>query len=260
MKATFLKCHILMFFPVLECKKRKRRSHGKRKNGNIKRKICTEKRLNTSLKDLSLALTNHGRHGLFSFLSSLAISVLCNLELEANKLYDRANKLYKAALLTRCYVQHFLSPYIDSEVNHKQHFIKIPFVNKGFEFIAGHVITGNLNVIPDASVCNIISKGPKYIFPSNIDFSKCRREIAASLNAFSNRWCKRENVEPDALKEWKNIFKIIDTRISFYSRNTHLLSPKPKSSFRHLKRGIQDVHMNYVLVPAEKAANNVVVV
>ena len=68
---------------------------------------------------------------------------------------------------------------------------------------------------------------------------------------------KWENVEPDALKEWKiNIFKIIDTRISFYSRNTHLLPPKPKSCFRHLKRGIQ----NYVLVPADKNANNVVVV
>ena len=57
-----------------------------------------------------------------------------------------------------------------------------------------------------------------------------------------------------------NIFKIIDTRISFYSRNTHLLPPKPKSSFLHLKRGIQDFHMNNVLVPADKAANNVVVV
>ena len=68
-------------FVVLECKKRKSRSHGKRKNGNIKRKICTEKRLNTSLKDLSLALTYHGRYGLFSFLSSLPISVLRNLEL-----------------------------------------------------------------------------------------------------------------------------------------------------------------------------------
>ena len=95
-------------FSVLECKKRKSRSHGKRKNDNIKRKICTEKRLNTSLKDLSLALTNHGRHGLFSFLSSLPVSVLRNIELEANKLYDRANKLYKAAHLTRCYVQHSL--------------------------------------------------------------------------------------------------------------------------------------------------------
>ena len=57
-----------------------------------------------------------------------------------------------------------------------------------------------------------------------------------------------------------NIFKINDTRISFYSRNTHLLPPKPKSSFGHPKRGIQDFHMNYVLVLADKAANNVVVV
>ena len=85
--------------------------------------------------------------------------------------------------------------------------------------------------------------------------------IAASLNDFSSRWCKWENVEPDALKEWKNnIFKIIDTCISFYTCNTHHLPPKPKSSFRHLKRGIQDFNMNYVFVPADKASNNVVVV
>ena len=123
------------------------------------------------------------------------------------------------------------------------------------------MITGNLNVIPDARVRNIISKGPRYRFPSNIDFPKCQREIAASSNDFSNRCCKRENVEPDALKKLKiNNFKIIDIRISFYSHNTHLLSPKPRSSFCHLKRGIQDFHMNYVLVPADKAAKNVVVV
>ena len=123
------------------------------------------------------------------------------------------------------------------------------------------MITGNLNVIPDARVRNIISKVPKYRFPSNIDFPKRRRKIAAFLNDFGNRWCKLENVEPDALKEWKiNIFKIIDTRISFYFRNTHLLPLKPKSSFQHLKWGIQDFHKNYVLVPADKAANNVVVV
>ena len=48
------------------------------------------------------------------------------------------------------------------------------------------------------------------------------------LNYFSNPWYNKENVEPDALKELKiNIFKIIDTRISFHSRNTHLLPPKP---------------------------------
>ena len=45
MKVTFLKYQILMFFSVFVCKKRKSRSHGKRKYGNIKRKICTEKTL-----------------------------------------------------------------------------------------------------------------------------------------------------------------------------------------------------------------------
>ena len=52
----------------------------------------------------------------------------------------------------------------------------------------------------------------------------------------------------------------MDKHIKFYSQNTNLLPPKPKSSFRHLKQGIQDFHRKYVLVPADKAANNVVVV
>ena len=45
-----------------------------------------------------------------------------------------------------------------------------------------------------------------------------------------------ENVECDALKDWKlNIFKIIDRRISFYSQNTNMLTRKPKISYRYLK-------------------------
>ena len=125
-------CFFFLFWNV---KNVKSRFHGKRKNGNIKCKICTQKRINTSLKDLSIVLNNHGWHGLLSFLSSLPISFSRDLQLEANKLYNRANELYKASLLTRRYVQHFLSPYIDFEINHKRHFIKIPFINKGMEFI-----------------------------------------------------------------------------------------------------------------------------
>ena len=57
------------------------------------------------------------------------------------------------------------------------------------------------------------------------------------------------------MKEWSLcIFNIVDKRIKFYSQNTNLLPPKPKSSFRHLKQGIQEFHRKYVLVPADKAA------
>ena len=63
------------------------------------------------------------------------------------------------------------------------------------------------------------------------------------------------------MKECKqSIFNIVDKNIKFYSQNTNLLPPKPKSSFRHLKLGIQEFHRKHVLFPADQAANNVVVV
>ena len=94
-----------------------------------------------------------------------------------------------------------------------------------------------------------------------IDFKSCREEIAGALQEFCNRWCKREHVESNAFNSWKlNIFKIIDGRISFYCNNLDLLPPKPKFTFRHLKKGIQEFHRKFVLAPADKAANNVVVV
>ena len=65
----------------------------------------------------------------------------------------------------------------------------------------------------------------------------------------------------DALKDWKlNIFKIIDSRISFNSQNTNMLPRTLKISYRFLKLGVLECHRKYVLVPADKAANNVVVV
>ena len=89
-----------------------------------------------------------------SRLVTLSISSLRNLDIEAYKFYDRAHRLYDAAILTRCYTQHALWPYIDSEINHIRHFITIQFVNKWIELI-------NLpSIFKDKSV---ISSIPTYI-------------------------------------------------------------------------------------------------
>ena len=71
---------------------------------------------------------------MLSFLSSLPSPVLRILDIEANRFYDRNHQMYEAALLTRCYTQHALHPLNDSEINHKRHFIKISFINKGIDF------------------------------------------------------------------------------------------------------------------------------
>ena len=124
-------------FALLDIKIRNKRSHGKRKNGNFKRKHKTA----LSLFDLNILL-NSGRHQM-----QMSVSSLRKLDDEANKFYDRKHNLYEAAHLTRCYTQHALRPNIDSEINHIRHFIKIPFIIKGIAFIDLPSIFRGNNVI-----------------------------------------------------------------------------------------------------------------
>ena len=51
-----------------------------------------------------------------------------------------------------------------------------------------------------------------------------------------------ERIMYEALDDHEGSVSIGDQRIKFYSQNTNLLPPKPKSTFRHLKQGIQDFH------------------
>ena len=81
----------------------------------------------TSLNNLAVKLWIHGPHPMLSYLSSLPVAVLRSLDTEANRFYDRNHQMYDAALLTRCYTQHVLC--------HIRRIIKIPFINKGIDFI-----------------------------------------------------------------------------------------------------------------------------
>ena len=143
MKEIFLKCLISMFFSLLDIKNVINDPMVSAKmvilNENIKLSLL-------SLFDLNILL-NSGRHQMLSKLASLSISSLRKLYDEANKFYGRKHDLYEAALLTRCYTQHALRPYIDTEINDIRHFIKIPFINKGIEFIDLRSIFRDNNVI-----------------------------------------------------------------------------------------------------------------
>ena len=123
------------------------------------------------------------------------------------------------------------------------------------------MITGNFDIIKDKRLRSLLTKGPKYRLPNLISFDKCRVQVAEALEDFATKWCRREHAEPNALSNWKKeIFDIVDKRISFYKSNPDLLPPKPKFSYRHLKKVIQTFHSKFVLVPADKAANNVIIV
>ena len=70
-----------------------------------------------------------------------------------------------------------------------------------------------------------------------------------------------ENVEPDALKEWKiNILKLL-ILVFHFTLVIHIFCPLNLNLLFVILNEVSRIfHMNYVLVPADKAANNVVVV
>jgi hypothetical protein len=314
-------------FSILNIRKRKSRSHGIRRNGNIKRKS----KVNISVADLDIILSNSGRHSMLSRLTSLSIQSLKKLDEEADQYVIQTDPFYTVSYLIQNYTQHVLRPHIDTQSDHDRHFLKIHFINKGIDFIdvpsifrdrrvidsvpkyfrnsevpiicykyktpvrnvifnynkivsdldvqtntpsycecknskfcysdAGHVITGNFDIIKDKRIRNLFFKGPKYRIPSTIDFHACRGHIAESIETFCVKWCRRENADPNALTSWKrSIFNIVDSRIKFYQTNEHLLPSKPKFTLRHLKKEIQEFHSKYVLVPADKAANNIIII
>ena len=81
-----------------------------------------------------------------------------------------------------------------------------------------------------------------------------------SIDLYAKNWSKREQEELKYLSEWKDQLKeLVTDRIS--NLKGHFKSPKCKVLDQpDVKDTLHKLHANYVLVPADKAANNVIVV
>ena len=61
--------------------------------------------------------------------------------------------------------------------------------------------------------------------------------------------------------DWKNEFvRIIDIRIDNFTKYPHLYKQAPSRSVRSLKKKVEKLHRKYVFAPADKAANNVIII
>ena len=64
-----------------------------------------------------------------------------------------------------------------------------------------------------------------------------------------------------ALNDWKNEFlRVIDIRIDNFTKHPHLYKQPPSRSVKSLKKKMEKLHRKYVFAPADKAANNVIII
>ena len=124
----------------------------------------------------------------------------------------------------------------------------------------GHVITGDLRVIENAKLRELVAKGPKYREPNRVNWKATETMFLESIDLYAKNWSKREQVEVKYLSEWKDQLKELVTDC-ISNLKGHFKSPKCKVLDQpDVKDTLHKLHANYVLVPADKAANNVIVV
>ena len=66
---------------------------------------------------------------------------------------------------------------------------------------AGHVITGDLNIVDNTSLRNVLSKGPKYREPKSINWKHNFKILMDSVEDYARQWAKREKEDVDTLSE-----------------------------------------------------------
>ena len=64
-----------------------------------------------------------------------------------------------------------------------------------------------------------------------------------------------------ACNDWKNeVLRIVDIRIENFTKHPHLDKQPPSRLVKALKSKMEKLHSKYVFAPADKAANNVIII
>ena len=84
----------------------------------------------------------------------------------------------------------------------------------------GHVITGDLDIVENIALKNLIKKGPKYRLPQRIDWEKDKDIIIDFLEMFMDKWVAkerknhREPIDIGCLDSWKReVMNIVENKI-----------------------------------------------
>ena len=116
-------------------------------------------------------------------------------------------------------------------------------------------------MIRDAKLRALIEKGPSYREQNYVDWRTTEKLCREAVSKYKHKWSRKEKIDVRVLNEWEcKVNECVKKRIAslrkkhINRRKGHVLRNK-----RHL-RSLEELHSKYVLVPADKAAQNVIVV
>ena len=164
-----------------------------------------------------------------------------------------------------------LSPTIRSNLFNYKKFVNELDLNKDMDSIPcncanspfidnfhGHIVSGNLKIIPNPELEAIFLKGPQYREPITIDLDAAVEEIKNGIKNLIDIWSVKYSVSSKHFDCWKyTFFDLLDTRIASLTTSLKVKQCNSKFDKISIKNCLKDLHTKYIITPIDKAANNV---
>ena len=124
-----------------------------------------------------------------------------------------------------------------------------------------HVVTGDLKIVKNSKLRNLLSKGPNYRSPKTLNFNHCQKEILKGLTLSIPRYLKKYKLMENALDDWKNkILNAVDKKIEALKKSTVPQRTNAALQNPDVISALEELHSEYVIVPIDKASKNVAII
>ena len=126
----------------------------------------------------------------------------------------------------------------------------------------GHIVTGDLRIISNPKLRQLISKGPNYREPKTINWKKCREVIADGISTCSdNMISSHKHLSSENMTAWiSTVMEKVDAKIALLKRKLNPQKTNPILKQPDVITYLEELHQKFVLVPIDKAANNVAII
>jgi len=125
----------------------------------------------------------------------------------------------------------------------------------------GHIVTGDLSIISDTKLRELVRKGPNYRENIPIDWKYTYQHIHAGMKECTKRWAEKEKVDRHVLVAWRTeVMKLVSKRIKTLNKTSLKPIPPPLLSNEEILSSLSQLHRDYVLTPTDKASSNVAVI
>ena len=125
----------------------------------------------------------------------------------------------------------------------------------------GHIVTGDLRIVENSKLRKLLSKGPNYRENKTINYSKCNKEINQGLDLCASNLASKYKIPLSSFENWlSSIKRKVADKVRQLKSTKVPQQTKPVLRDENVVRYLADFHKKYVLVPIDKASNNIAII